>query len=428
MLYDNDMPVINRYIDLLERLHVFIFDAPVGDITRSFIRQLHWSAIGGLFASGVLFGVSVWAGRVLGTDQYGQYSFAVAIAQIIALLITWSFEIAIVRALVFTRGDETSQAYIISSALFFLVITIVLVNLLLFFLPFSFTNGIVMTFATVLAVKVLFDGMMRGLGLFAYQAAGKAMEALAVLIVFSSMVYLGLFHSYTHYLLSILGGALVLLIWYALRIRSDVSIHRISRSAFQVLWTYGSHAIIWLALPTILAFAAKFTIRYSLGYEFLGQFTVYHMVSISTLAFVGGLISNVLFPIAVQERDSGTMWHKMSHLAAISWFPLWAISSIVTTIAISLYGPSYYLAWWFGIGMALAGVIQFLSSMYLLLIASKDIAGIRYASFHAGIAGLLLIASLAVIIPYHAMWGILASYFISDIYMIWAIRRWKKSL
>lgn len=426
MVYDITMSARTKYIAGLERLYLVAFGTPAGDATRVFIRQLHWSMMGGVFASGVFFGVAVMAGRILGTAEYGRYSFALAIAQMIALLMTWSFEIAIVRALAFTRGDTPSQTYIISSAIFFLAITVVFINFVSYFLPFPIIKGIVMPFATVLAVKMLFDGMVRGLGLFAYQAAGKAIEACTLLIAFGAMVYLGLFTEYSSYFAALLISTLALLAWYAPRVRSDISLGRISYSAFKVLWTYGSRAIIWLVVSTVLSVAAKFAIRYQLGYEFLGQFAVYQMVSLSALGFLGAIISNVLFPLAVQAGNTDTMWRKMNRISVLIGFPLWVLGAIATNVTISLYGPSYYLSWLFGIAMAAVGVVQFLCGIYWLLIASGNIRGIKYMSFHAGIAGFICLALLVLIIPVYPMPGIFISYGLSDVYMVWAIWRWGK--
>ncbi len=426
MIYDTSMSLRTSYIAALERLHLVVFGTPAGDTFRVFIRQLHWSMIGGIFASGVFFAVAVTAGRILGTAEYGRYSFALAIAQMIALLMTWSFEIAIVRALAFTRGDTPSQKYIISSAIFFLAITAVCINLVSYFLPFPIIKGVVMPFATVLAVKMLFDGMVRGLGLFAYQAAGKAIEACTLLVAFGVMVYFGLFTRYSSYLVIMMISTLVLLTWYAPRISSDISLGRISYSAFKVLWTYGSRAIMWLVLSTLLSVAAKFAIGYQLGYDFLGQFAVYQMVSISALGFLGAIISNVLFPLAVQAGNTDAMWSKMNRTTMLISLPLWMLGAVATNVTIFLYGPSYYLSWFFGIAMAGVGVVQFLCGMYWLFIASGNIRGIKYMSIHAGIAGCLCIALLALIIPFYPMSGILISYAVSDAYMVWAIRRWRK--
>ena len=219
MLYDKSM----WYERILLVLHQRVFGMPMGPRTIQFIQQLQWSILGGAIASALLFFVSVWAARVLGAQQYGQYSFTVSAAQLVVLFITWSFEIAVVRALAFTKGDEVSQKYIVSSALAFLVVSLVFINLLLFLAPISFIRGIVMVFASVLAIKLMFDGMMRGLGLFGYQAIGKIIEATTVLIAFAVLVRTGSLMSYKDYLLALIIGSLALLVWYLFKIRNDVS-------------------------------------------------------------------------------------------------------------------------------------------------------------------------------------------------------------
>src|SRR3989344_5670511 len=296
MLYDKSM----WYERILLVLHQRVFGMPMGPRTIQFIQQLQWSILGGAIASALLFFVSVWAARVLGAQQYGQYSFTVSAAQLVVLFITWSFEIAVVRALAFTKGDEVSQTYI----------------------------------------------------------------AFAVLVRTGSLM------SYKDYLLALIIGSLALLVWYLFKIRNDVSFQSISHSAFQVLWTYGSRAMIWVALSTITGFAAKYIIKAIVGYQFLGQVSAYQLTTIAALAFFGGLVANVFFPVAVQEGDSNAMWHKMHRTALVGWLPLWVSGSLVANIGVVLYGHSYYLTWWFGVGMAGIAVAQFLCGMYLWIIAS----------------------------------------------------------
>jgi O-antigen/teichoic acid export membrane protein len=428
MLYDESMGILIFYEGILDRIHRKIFGVTMGPKTIGFLKQLHWSMIGGVFAAVTLFAVSVWAGRILGTGQYGQYSFAIATAQLIALLITWSFEIAIVRALAFTREDSASQQYIISSAILFLIVTIVFANLVSFLLPFPFLKGIVMAFATVLAIKQLFDGMMRGLGLFGYQALGKVIESVCVAIAFACLVYFGFLNSYVYYMLAVLFGALVLLIWYAVKIRLDASFRQVSHSAFQVLWTYGSRAMIWLVMSTMLGFAAKFLIREELGNQFLGQFTAYNMVSITVMMFLGGLIANVFFPVAVEEGDSEEMWRRMKLGTRIGAVPLFIAGIVITNGAVLLYGPSYYLSIWFGVGMALIAVIQFFTGMYWWAIAGTGVSGVRYMAFHSAIGGLLFVVSLAIFLKYQSLWGIILSYGIWSIYAVCTIYRWRVML
>lgn len=425
MLYDESMGILMLYEGLLDTLHQKIFGVSMGPKTISFLKQLHWSMLGGVLASVVSFAVSVWAGRVLGTDQYGQYSFALVTAQLIALFITWSFEIAIVRALAFTKDDTASQQYIISSAILFLIVTIVLVNIVSFLLPFPFLKGVVMAFATVLAIKQLFDGMMRGLGFFGYQALGKIIEAFAVLGAFGIMLYLNVPHSYVYYLFASLIGGLVLLVWYSARIRLDASFRQISHSAFQVLWTYSSRAIIWLVLSTVLGFAAKFIIRNELGNQFLGQFTAYNMVSITVMMFLGGLIANVFFPVAVQEGDTEEMWKRMHKGTIVGAVPLLIAGIVVTNLAVALYGQAYYLSVWFGTGMAVIAVIQFFTGMYWWAIASQGVDGVRYMAFHSAIGGVVFVGSLATLLHQQMLWGIIISYGLWSVYACLAIHRWR---
>ncbi|HSX25314.1 MAG TPA: oligosaccharide flippase family protein, partial [Candidatus Andersenbacteria bacterium] len=167
------MGLLIVYEGALDSLHKKIFGISMGPSTISFLRQLHWSILGGIVASLILFLVSASAARILGTDQYGKYNFLIAIAQFISLCITWSFELAIVRALAFTQEDKASQQYIISSSLVFLLVTITVINLIALFIPISFSKSLVMLFASILAMKALADGIIRGLGLFGYQAIGK---------------------------------------------------------------------------------------------------------------------------------------------------------------------------------------------------------------------------------------------------------------
>ena len=418
------MGILLLYEGILDSIHRRIFGVTMGPKTIEFLKQLHWSMIGGVVAAIISFTVSVWAGRVLGTDQYGQYSFAVATAQLIALFITWSFEIAIVRALAFTREDVSSQNYIISSAILFLIITIVFANLVSYLLPFPFLKGIVMAFATVLAIKQLFDGMMRGLGLFGYQAAGKVIEASIVLGIFAFMVCTGL-HSYAYYLLATLLGGFCLIMWYSLRIRFDASFKQISHSAFQVLWTYGSRAIIWLVLSTVLGFAAKFIIKYELGNQFLGQFAAYNMVSITVMTFLGGLIANVFFPVAVQEGDSEEMWKRMRKGTIVGALPLLIAGIFITNTAVALYGDAYYLSLWFGAGMAVIAVIQFFTGMYWWAIASDGVTGVRYMAFHSAVGGLIFVAALATLLHMYMLWGIIMSYGLWSLYACAVIYRWR---
>ncbi len=425
MLYSKSMFTLNRYVVLLERFHVAVFGVPAGETTRSFIRQLHWSILGGFVASGVLLGVSVWAGRILGTGQYGKYSFAIAFAQVISLAMTWGFDLAIARALSGTQEDPGSQKYIISSATTFVLITVVVANGIAFLLPLSFDQEVIVLLATAIAIRLLMDGMIRGLGFFAYQAIAKIIEAFVIGLVFFIALRVTSVSSYMNYIVAVLGGSMAVIFWYAWRLRRYASLQKVAYSSIQMLWSYGSMVIIGSIISTILSFASKFVIRYQLGYEFLGQFTAYYMVSIAALAFLGTLIANVLFPVVVGKRYNDAVWPKMNRIVAISWLPLWILAAIATNISIALYGPSYYLAWWFGIGMAGAGVLQLLSGIYWWLIASTGVEGVKYGAFHAGISGCIFILFLTLSAPVYPMLGILISYALSDVYLVWIVYRWR---
>ncbi len=425
MLYHDSMGLLIVYEGALDSLHKKIFGISMGPSTISFLRQLHWSILGGIVASLILFLVSASAARILGTDQYGKYNFLIAIAQFISLCITWSFELAIVRALAFTQEDKASQQYIISSSLVFLLVTITVINLIALFIPISFSKSLVMLFASILAMKALADGIIRGLGLFGYQAIGKIIEAVVVGSVFLSMVRAGFFTSYTQYLIAIMIGGIIIIALYGLRIISKISLHTISYSAFQVVWTYASRAIIWSVLSTFLVFITTLIIRIQLGYHVLGQFSAYSLTSIVAMSFIGSLIANVFFPVAVIEGYSAELWRRMNRGTALLWVPAWLCASIITNVAVTLYGSGYYLSWIFGIGMAGIGVAQFFIGMYWWIIASVGLPGIRYMSFHCAIGGMLCVLTLSLVLPYSLLIGIISSYAIANIYSAWAIYRWR---
>lgn len=335
-----------KILIIAEALHLRIFGYAMSDEMRKFLGNLSWSFFGGIIAAGIMFVVNILAGRWLGPEEYGEYNLTFLVAQVFSIPMILGMDVAAARAVSIAGVNKKKNSQIISGSIFVVLGSIVVTVPILFFCRdrvsdfFSATLNIVfvaMLLAISITLKAFFDGAVRGLHLFRFQAMVRTIEGIAGMTIFFAVFFL--LHNHLSLVFSAaISTALVSLV-YMLKIRQFFSAFDFSSA--RELFRYAKFVIIGSIVALVLGYGDRYVVNRYLGIKELGIYSAYYTATILVVGQFIAIFANVFFPTIARIGEKREIMKKLDRLFLIGIIPAIAGIFMVGFLILKLFGSAY---------------------------------------------------------------------------------------
>lgn len=359
-------------VSLVNAIHLKLFQHEMSDEMSKFLRHLSWSVIGGITASAVMMAVNIFAGRLMGPEEYGKYSLLLAMSQIIMIPLLFGFDVTSVIAISSSKDDKEKREnissvlfFVLISSLIFLVIFIVISPFLLskFSLGLTFFS-ITVFFAIVSGIKSILDSIVRGLHLFKYQFFGKMFEVALVVLLFLLFFGIAGKRDYIFYIVCLGAGIVLISVYFLKRIARYISAFKFS--SLKKLLSFAR--ILFIASLLGMAFNSvdKLIVAKYLSFTELGIYSAYFMMSVNLVAQLTQMFINVLLP-TISGVNNGLFVKKIDKVYSIGFLPIFISLLGIIFVAIKLFGDKY------GVNLGFIVSFAFLSTLQIYLTINSTI-------------------------------------------------------
>lgn len=388
---------LNNLAALIRKMHVKIFGHEMSPTMTSFLKNISWSFIGVIVNSGLLFLVSVLAGRILGPVEYGKYSFVSTLGGIFLMFMLLSADIASVRFISRSKKNEEQKQYITTSFGLVFVLSCFVFSLVFIMrevlASFMGVDKIIIVLGLFYALfwtfKNLFDSFLRSLKLYTFQAMVKVIEGFSVVIIFCNLFLVLHKNTYEYYVYSLLGGIAILLIFYARRLYPFLANFQ-NKKMFKLINYARSTTIVLVVIVAISGVIDKLFIGKYLGEKMLGIYSAYLMSTVIFATQIIVVIDNVLLPMINNVDEKHEVIKKIDKLALIFFVPGFLFIFLLASVVLHFFGSSYEINHFYVLIFSMVAFVQVLFSIYRNVIISTKKA--RAAFTRLSCAGPFLMA------------------------------------
>lgn len=330
-------------------IHKSIFGHEMSEAMKGFLKNLSWSFFGGVTAAGIMFLLTIVAGRTLGPEAFGQYNSLLSFATALSIFFLLGNDVSSVRYLA-DKQYENKREEIFTTALVVVLFQSVFFSLIYYIFfdfikeKFALGNELLLTgiiFSFLLAIKSLFDGFLRAFHLIKKQGFIRIFDA--SLALFSFLLFYHFLHrtDYFFYVVSVSLGLFSFSILSLFLLFGNFK--RFSFKMLKLLFEYNKYLILGTVAGFIVSLEKYFIGRYTGTYE-LGVYSAYHAASFLIIANIGSVFTNVFWPSSVTEKKSLEAISTKLDILFLKIFPLWAVFNFFFIyIVIIFMGESYPL-------------------------------------------------------------------------------------
>lgn len=388
-----------KLISIAEIAHLRIFGHEMSEEMRKFLGHLSWSFFGGIIAAGMMFILNIFAGRILGPEEYGKYSFIVAFSAIAVLFMTLGIDVTTLHYVAKKNINERNKYFSTSFFVVLIMATICFFVLSLFAKIFSKKLNIVedvyffsILFTFILALKNLFDSYLRGMNLFEKQARVKIIEAVIACIFFSILyILLSKNIDYKIYIESLMAGSVCLILIIFINAKKYLKLNNFSITVLKEIFSYGFFVFLGGLAATLLFSLDKILINKFLGGAQLGIYNAYFLSSMTIVTQFTVIFLNVFFPIVSSIKDKEEIFKKINKLSLFLLIPSFFISCFVIRISLLLFGHQYPTDWMLIWKFSMLSLLYAYFTILWWFISSYGLKGIRFTSVVGLIIGFVFI-------------------------------------
>ena len=389
-----------KLIRIAEILHLRIFGHEMSEEMRKFLGHLSWSFFGGTIAAGIMFASNILAGRILGPEEYGKYSFIVAFSAVAVLFMTLGIDVTTLHYVAKKNNNERNKYFSTSFFIVLILATICFFVLFLFAEIISKKLNVVedvyffaILFTFILALKNLFDSYLRGMNLFEKQAIAKVAEAITVGIFFIfSYFLLSKDIDYRAYVGSLIAGAVFLVMLIFISTKNYLRLKSFSLAALKEVFFYGLFVFLGGIAATLLFSFDKILINKFLGGVQLGIYNAYFISSMAIVTQFTAIFLNVFFPMASSIKDKKEIFKKINRLSLFLLIPTFLISCVIIRISLLLFGQQYPTDWVLIWKFSMLSLLYAYFTILWWFISSYGVKGIRFTSVISLMVGIIFIS------------------------------------
>ncbi len=380
-----------------------IFKESMTHKSRMLFVGTSYAAFGMLFGALLTFAFTILGARILGPQNFGNYTLVVAVSVVFGS----SMQFCLTPALKYAAGKHESavRANIVSTSSV-LVVACVIISAAVYTLiavPVSHVLGIpvvIFLFGVLYAVSVTFFvftmNTLRALFRLRTYAVLNTVQSIIVLGTFLLFISIsGRAWEYAVYPAYIANFAIsALLILYLgeyLNLRYDRSwAKKITRYAR--FSAPGAVAIACMGVDTLLINAFKTTAD-------VGIYNAYFMPSITSAVLVWSVFNAAFFPYASGSDDRQAIFRTVNR--AVPYTVAFFLPAIILleAVAFFFYGSQYPFSWEIAFFFALSAAIYVLFQCYSFLMASEGTSGAKAFTLGNIIALVALVSFNVLLIP-----------------------------
>ena len=363
----------SKFINILQRIHLFLFKVPMSVEMKKFLGNLSWSLITGLITMPILMIASTLAGRYIGPVEFGKYNLLLVIYQFLAIFIFFGLDTTVIKYIAKARTDKEKTNII--SATSFYIISVLFILVLVSIISFPIINKyseaysliiiLVAIYTLILSIKMILDLYVRSLENFKIQAKGKIIETIVILIAFYVLFIRFNSRTYSNYVFIICAGAVATSFFYFLYLRKYFN--KFNKTILLEQLKEGKLFFVGGILGTLFLSSDKIFIARFLGLKTLGVYSAYYFASIGIITIVAQLFTNVFFP-ATSRTENKSFIKKVDKLFIVSFLPLTLLISAITTIMLLIFGREYPISVLYLILFSLLAASKFFLNLYNVII------------------------------------------------------------
>jgi len=368
---------IKKVIQAFKRTYFRIFKTEISSTIEHLLRGLFWSYLGTFTAAGVMFAVSILAGRLLGPSEYGKYNLVIAVSNIIIIFILAGLEAATVKYVAGAREEKDKNKFLSNS-----IYIVTAANIVVLLATFLFRSKIssffkidltiflfALLFSLFSSYKSILDTIIKSLKRFKFQALMKSIESIIIITSFFIVVILLKNNSYKAYLLSVAIGAVFVVIVYLISLKHQLV--KWSPSSFLKTKKYLKLSLPISIFGAISANIDKIFVGVIMSPKDLGIYSAYILSSVVIFSQIIMATYNVLFPVMSQVEDKAQAIKKIDRLALVLFVPLVLLVSLTSLLVMALFGKDYQINWLFIFLVSIATFFQLVVVMYSAVVSSS---------------------------------------------------------
>ena len=397
------MTSLKQFSDhLLTVLFERIFKEHMSPEAAALLKGTSHVGVGGLIAAALSFVFYILGARLLGPENYGNFSLVVSIGAILGL----SMSIGITPMLKYAsesrddavRSEIISTAYIqiafftVASGAIFLLLSGPLSNLFgvseaVFIFAIAYAIVATSLALTQYSLRIFFK-----LKAFALINASQSAFVLAIFIAFIA-VNLRVWQSAAYATVLTNAALSLLLIVY---LRKYITLHYARSWGAQIL-KYGAFSMPG-AVALALMEADKILINVLKTTADVGIYQAYSLVSINIAAMLWNIVNAGFFPYASRSPHKLAIFLRISK--AVPYLALFVpIVLIVEGITFIFFGHQYPFSVQLALLFSVAATVYFLYECYSWLIVSQGVDGVKVNTISSVIALVVLLSLDVLLIP-----------------------------
>ncbi len=360
-------------IELVKRIHYFLFGQEMSVQMKNFMGNLSWSFFAGIIAMPISMLVGTLAGRLMGPVDYGRYNLVVLISSYVVAFAYFGLDISSLKRIVKSKSlaEQRTSFY---SAFIFIVFMLAIFTVI----SFSFGPAIIaktdlpkniiyfIIFYTIVnLIKSITDVLVRATERFKLQAISRLIEVFILTAVFLVVVFLYKILNYELYLVAIILGMVISLIYYIRYLRQyfggfsfDILKKQLSEGKFFMLSGI---------LSTFFISSDRLLIAKYLDITNLGIYSAYYVASLGLVAPMSLILINVFLPATARSIDK-SFTKKLDKLLFKGFVPIYLSLCFAIYIFLNLFGKAYPLRLSYLLLFALAATLYFFSVIYNVVI------------------------------------------------------------
>jgi len=308
-----------------------------------------WSLIGGGSSGLGLLAYNAIAARTLGIDRFGEFSFAIIIGTLIALLSMGGIDLASARRAARQGADQRTDDVAVWTMLSVALALATVVGLAVALGAPALAGVIGIEAGTVRWVALLgaaagmrgvFERTISGLRLYHAQAAVRAIEA--VTMVSGAAVLAAREAAGEQGFIAVFVAAVLLAnACYAVAILRRRGTPAFSREEARATFDFARHAFVMTAVAYFLMYADKVLVRAEASDRELGLYVAYHAGSVMVAAQLANIMQNILLPAATRSADPRALARRVFRMATLGLVPALGLSMLGLAVILATYGPAF---------------------------------------------------------------------------------------
>lgn len=392
-------------LNLISFSYERIFHEKMGDDARGFIKNLSYIVVASGIAAILSTVFNVFAGRVLGPGEYGEFTLIQTVAMFLLVPMMLGIDTAMITYTAEKDEFENRSTIISTTVILIIIFTLISVSVYYLFSPhiseiFSISTDMLylaVIFAVLSVISTFATGTLRSLHKMKEYASFQPMPNIILLLVFFLFFFTN-FISFKSALISM---------YIALGITGFIMVFSIKnyiKFNFKIYWAkklvrYGSYASLGGLASVFYSNIDKIIIYKYLTTADIGIYRSYYFASINLVGLFIGMFVAVFFPLACRYKDKKVILNRINK--SIFYLIVFGLPATIffEFIILKLYGDAYpfdiKLAFFFGTG----GILACITSIYSWLISAAGAEGIKIMSIVAIIVGVINLALNFLLIP-----------------------------